>query len=168
MWYVAAPAGPNFLPFASVLTDLGVWRQTLVWAKNAFVLGRSDFHYKHETIFYGWTPGAAHHAPPTRDLDTIWECPRPAASPDHPTTKPTELVTRALEYSCDPGEVVLDPFCGSGTTILASEATGRRARGIELAPGYCDVISRRWQEATGKRATLGDQPFDEVRDGRRA
>ena len=88
-WYVAAPAGPNFLSFAKQLTELGIWRQTLVWLKDAFVLGRSDFHYRHEAVFYGWTPGATHLAPPTRDLDTILEFDRPRVSKDHPTEKTT-------------------------------------------------------------------------------
>lgn len=167
-WYVAAPAGPNFLPFAQVLTELGVWRQTLVWAKNALVLGRSDYHYRHEAIFYGWVPGAAHTAPPSRDQDTIWGCKRPTASPDHPTMKPVELVERALLNSSKRGEVVLDPFSGSGTTILACERTNRRGRGIELDPGYCDVILRRWAEASGGVPTLDGVPFDEVREERHA
>jgi DNA modification methylase len=165
-WYVAAPAGPNFLPFAKVLTDLGVWRQTLLWLKDRFVLGRSDYHYRHEALFYGWTPGAAHQPPPTREQDTVWECPRPNASPDHPTTKPVALVTRALLNSSQRGALVLDPFCGSGTTILAAEETRRRARGIELDPRYCDVILRRWSEATGKEPTLDGRTFATVREER--
>ncbi|MEZ6017536.1 MAG: DNA methyltransferase, partial [Planctomycetota bacterium] len=165
-WYVAAPAGPNFLPFAQVLSDLGIWRQTLVWVKDSLVLGRSDYHYRHEALFYGWTPGAAHQPPPTRDRDTIWECPRPKASPDHPTTKPTALVVRAIENSSKRGAIVLDAFCGAGTTILAAEQTKRRARGIELDSKYCDVIVRRWQEATGKEATLDGVPFSTVKESR--
>lgn len=164
VWYVAGPAGPNFLEFAHVLSGLGIWRQTLVWEKDLFVLGRSDYHYRHEALFYGWVPGAAHQAPPTRDQDTIWLCDRPKASPDHPTTKPVELVTRALENSTDPGAVVLDPFAGSGTTTIAAEQTGRRARAIELDPRYCDVAVRRWCEATGNAARLASttQTFTEV------
>jgi DNA modification methylase len=166
VWYAAAPAGPNFLPFATVLTDLGIWRQTLVWLKDALVLGRSDYHYRHEVLFYGWTPGAAHQPPPGRDQDTIWECPRPKASPFHPTTKPTALVVRAIENSSKRGAIVLDGFCGSGTTILAAEQTRRRARGIELDPRYCDVIIGRWQAATGKVAVLDGKAFDEVKEER--
>ncbi len=163
-WYVAAPAGPNFLEFGHVLRGLGIWRQTLVWEKDQFVLGRSDFHYRHEALFYGWVPGAAHQAPPTRDQDTIWQCDRPKASPDHPTTKPVELVVRAIETSSDRGAVVLDPFAGSGTTIIAAEQAGRRARAIELDPRYCDVAVRRWSEAMGDSARLAstDQTFAEV------
>ena len=166
VWYVAAPAGPNFLPFAQVLTDLGIWRQSIVWLKDALVLGRSDYHYRHEILFYGWTPGAAHQPPPGRDQDTIWECPRPKASPFHPTTKPTALVVRAIENSSKRGAIVLDAFCGSGTTILAAEQTRRRARGIELDPRYCDVIIRRWEQATRRQATLDGKTFDEVKEAR--
>ena len=166
VWYVAAPAGPNFLPFAQVLTDLGIWRQSLVWLKDALVLGRSDYHYRHEALFYGWTPGAAHQPPPTRAQDTIWEVPRPRVSREHPTTKPTALVVRAIENSSKRGAIVLDAFCGSGTTILAAEQTRRRACGIEIDPRYCDVIIRRWQKATGKQATLDGKSFDEVKEAR--
>jgi DNA modification methylase len=166
VWYAAAPAGPNFLPFAQVLTDLGIWRQSLVWLKDALVLGRSDYHYRHEALFYGWTPGAAHQPPPTRDQCTIWECPRPKASPLHPTTKPTALVVRAIENSSKRGAIVLDAFCGSGTTILAAEQTRRRARGIEIDPRYCDVIIRRWEQATGKQAMLDGKTFDEMKEER--
>jgi DNA modification methylase len=166
VWYVAAPAGPNFLPFAKVLTSLGVWRQTLVWAKDAFVLGRSDFHYRHEAIFYGWAPGAAHQPPPTRTQDTIWEVARPKASREHPTMKPLELVVRALETSCNRGDLVLDPFGGSGTTLLAAESTGRAAHLIELDSRYCDVVVRRWEQATGKTALLDGISFAEVKETR--
>lgn len=166
VWYVAAPAGPNFLPFALVLTHLGVWRQTLTWVKDAFVLGRSDWHYKHEAIFYGWTPGVAHQAPPSRDGDTVWEVARPKASPDHPTTKPVELVTRALLANSNPGDIVLDPFAGSGTTLVAAESTGRKACVIELDPRYCDVVIRRWEEATGRHATLDGKTSAQVADKR--
>ena len=170
VWYVAAPAGPNFLPFASCLAALRVWRQTLVWVKDAFVLGRSDYHYRHEAVFYGWKPGAAHHEPPDRTHDTIWEVPRPRASPDHPTSKPVELVERALLMSTARGELVLDPFAGSGSTLIAAEASGRRAACVELDPRYCDVVVRRWQEATGREAVLdGDgRTFAEVRSERGA
>ena len=164
VWYVAAPAGPNFLPFAKVLTDLGVWRQTLVWVKDTFVLGRSDFHYRHETLFYGWKPGAAHQPPPSRDQDSVWECARPKASPAHPTTKPIDLVTRSILASTKPGATVLDNFAGSGTVIIAAESASRTARAIEIDPRYVDVAVRRWEAATGNEARLeaDDQSFEAV------
>lgn len=154
VWYVAAPAGPQFLDFAVVLKDLGVWRQTLVWVKNSLVLGHSDFHYRHEAIFFGWTPGAPHQTPPDRKQDTIWEFDRPSHSPDHPTMKPVALVAHALGLSSKKGDLVVDPFLGSGTTLIASEQLGRRCCGIELDPRYADVIVRRWEEMTGGEAQL--------------
>lgn len=148
-WYVAAPGGPPFLAFAKVLADLGVWRQTLAWVKDVFVLGCQDFHWKHEPLFYGWKPGAGHYFCGDRTLDTVWEIPRPKRSEEHPTMKPVELVARSLRYSSKPGAVVLDPFGGSGTTLIAAHGEGRRARLVELDPTYCDVICRRYQQHAG-------------------
>jgi DNA modification methylase len=157
-WYVAAPAGPQFLSFAQVLDDLGVWRQTLVWVKDSMVLGHSDYHYRHEAIFYGWTPGSAHRAPPDRTRTTILEHARPKASREHPTMKPVALWAELLANSSGKGDLVLDPFCGSGTTVIAAEQLGRRAGVLELEPRYCDVIINRWQELTGKDASLDGGP----------
>ena len=150
VWYVAAPPGPLHLVFGAVLRDLDIWRQTLAWVKDSFAFGRSDYHYRHEPIFYGWKPGAAHHAVPDRTQDTVWEIDRPRRSAEHPTMKPVTLVTRAVENSSKPGGLVVDPFGGSGTTLLACQITGRVGRLIELDPAYCDVIARRWQELTGE------------------
>jgi site-specific DNA-methyltransferase (adenine-specific) len=155
-WYVAAPAGPLNLIFGQALHRLGVYRQQLIWVKDQFVMGRSDYHYRHEPVFYGWTPGAAHHALADRTQDTVWEIPRPKRSADHPTMKPVELVTRALTNSTRPRDLVADPCCGSGTTLLAAELTGRRAMVIELDPAYCDVICRRWQEVAQRPVTRED------------
>lgn len=168
-WYIAAPAGPNFLPFAKVLDRLGIWRQTLVWLKDVFVLGRSDFHYRHEALFYGWKPGAAHQEPPDRTHDTVWSFDRPKVSREHPTMKPVELVVHALQMSSGRGDLVLDPFLGSGTTVIAAEGTGRRAAGLELDPRYADVIVRRWQEVSGQEAALGEtgESFSAVEEGRK-
>ena len=168
VWYVAAPAGPNFLPFATVLTELGIWRQTLVWLKDVFVLGRSDFHYKHEAILYGWRPGAAHHEPSDRKQDTVWEVARPKASRDHPTSKPVALVQRAIETSSPSKSLVFDPFLGSGSTLIAAEASGRRCSGLELDPRYVDVIVRRWEQASGGEAELAatGQAFSDVAEER--
>jgi site-specific DNA-methyltransferase (adenine-specific) len=154
-WYVASPTMPQFfLPFATALSDLEVWRHTLIWVKDIFTLGRSDYHYRHEAILYGWTPGAAHQEPPDRKQDTVWEIPRPKRSEEHPTMKPLELIIRAIRNSTDKGQVVLDPFGGSGSTLIAAEQTGRKARLIELDPKYCDVIVTRWQNLTGETAEL--------------
>jgi DNA modification methylase len=116
----------------------------------------------HNSIFYGWKPGAAHHEPPDRKQDTVWEIPRPKASRQHPTAKPVELVVRSLMMSSDKGDVVLDPFGGSGTTMIAAHRTGRVARLVELDPRYADVILRRIQEVTGIHPVLAasGQQFD--------
>lgn len=155
-WYVASPSGDLFHEFGHVLgrQGLGVWRHTLVWVKDRFVMGRADYHYRHEAIFYGWTPGGAHYFVDERTHDTVLEVPRPAKNPDHPTMKPVELVARCIRNSSKPGWLVADAFGGSGTTLLACEQEGRRARLIELSPAYCDVIVRRWEEATGRTAVL--------------
>lgn len=167
-WYVCAPHGPQFLSFAVVGVEQGWWRQTLVWAKDTFSLGRSDYHYRHEAILtsqpptdddtpprehvaigYGWAPGAAHTWRGGRKQDTVWDVPKPRANDEHPTMKPVELIARALQNSTIAGDLVLDPFGGSGSTLITCEMLGRRARLIELDPRYCDVIVRRWEEATG-------------------
>ena len=112
-------------------------------------MGRADYHYRHEAIFYGWKEGAAHTWNGGRKQDTILEVPRPKRSKDHPTMKPVALIIRCIENSSNADDIVLDPFGGSGSTLLAAESTGRRARLIELDPAYVDVICRRYQEATG-------------------
>lgn len=155
-WYVAAPSGDLFGEFAHVLgrEGLAVWRHTIAWVKDRFVMGRADYHYRHESVFYGWRPGAAHYFVDDRTQDTVWEIDRPSTSKDHPTMKPVELIARALRNSSRAGEVVLDPFGGSGSTLIAAEMEGRVARLIELSPRYCDVIVARWEGITGKVAVI--------------
>lgn len=152
VWYVCAPAGPQFHAFATVLTELEIWRQTLVWAKQSLVMGHSDYHYQHEAIFYGWKPGAPHQPPPDRKQNTLWQFDRPSASREHPTMKPVALFLKMLQNSTVAGSVVYDPFCGSGTSIIAAEQLGRVCCGIEVSPLYCDVIVKRWEQFTGKSA----------------
>ena len=151
-WYIAAPAGPLNHCFSTVLKELGVWRQSLNWVKNTFALGRSDYHYRHEPIFYGWKEGAAHYFVDDRTQDTILEYDKPSRNAEHPTMKPVALVERCISNSSKPGESVLDLFGGSGTTLIAAEKTGRTAYLMELDPIYCDVIVTRWEQATGQKA----------------
>ena len=153
-WYVTAPSGNLFQAFSIPLSELEVWRHTLVWVKDTLVMGRADYHYRHESIFYGWTPGAAHQTPPDRKQDTVWEIPRPKANKEHPTMKPIELIERAIQNSSLAGQTVLDAFGGSGSTLIACEQTKRIARLIELDPKYCDVIIKRWENLTGLKAEL--------------
>lgn len=115
----------------------------IVWMKDRFVLGRGDYHAQHESILYGWKPGAPHHAVEDRTQSTVWEFDGPKKSEDHPTMKPVELLERAIENSSSPGELVLDPFAGSGTTLIAAHRTGRRSYLIEIEPKFADVILRR-------------------------
>jgi DNA modification methylase len=163
-WYVAAPSGPLFHCFGTVLKDLDVWRHTLAWVKSTFVLGRSDYHYQHEPIFYGWKPGAAHTWASDRKQSSTLNFDKPSRNGEHPTMKPVELVEYCIGNSSNRGDVVLEPFGGSGTTLIACEKTGRIARLMELDPRYVDVIVKRWQDYTGKKATreADGVAFDEV------
>jgi len=165
-WYVAAPHGPIGLAFSRTLHELGVWRHSLVWVKNSLVLGRADYHYRHEPIYYGWVPGAAHTWESDRKQDTILEFDRPVRSKEHPTMKPVELIEYCIGNSSKRGAVLLDPFGGSGSTLIAAHRTGRVARLVELDPGYCDVICRRYQEHTGDKPLLEStgEPHDFTAD----
>jgi len=152
-FYVCSPAGDMELPFRLALIDAGLsLRQQIVWAKDAFVLGRQDYHWRHETILYGWREGAAHYYGGGRTQDTVWEISRPKKSVEHPTMKPVQLAARAILNSSTPGTTVLDLFLGSGSTLIAAEQTGRSCYGLELDPSYCDVIVQRWEALTGKKA----------------
>ncbi|MDA8178307.1 MAG: DNA modification methylase [Deltaproteobacteria bacterium] len=139
--------------FRGALSDAGwLFKQCIVWVKDSFVMGRQDYHWRHEPLLYGWKPGAAHSWASDRTQDTVWEIPRPKRSTEHPTMKPVELVSRAIVNSSKPGDMVLDPFGGSGSTLIACEAEGRVCRTAELDPRYVDVIVERWETFTGRRA----------------
>ena len=131
----------------------GHWSTFIIWAKNTFTLGRADYQRQYEPILYGWPEGAQRYWCGERDQGDVWHIKKPQKNDLHPTMKPVELVERATRNSSHPGNVVLDPFGGSGTTLIAAEKSGRIARLIELDPKYVDVIVRRWQEWTGKQAT---------------
>lgn len=143
-WYVAAPAGPLFAEFGAALAALGIWKHTLAWVKDQFVLGRTDYHYRHEPIFYGWVPNGAHYWAGARNLDSVLEFARPKRSTEHPTMKPPELVQHCIVNSSRPGAIVADGCGGSGSTLIAAAVEGRRARLVEKDPRYCDVIRKRW------------------------
>jgi len=131
----------------------GHWSTFIIWAKNTFTLGRADYQRQYEPILYGWPEGAERHWCGDRDQGDVWQIKKPQKNDLHPTMKPVELVERAIRNSSRAGDVVLDPFGGSGTTLIAAEKAGRVARLIELDPKYADVIVRRWQDWTGKQAT---------------
>lgn len=208
MYTVLKEGGPIYvchadsegLNFRKAFKDAGfLMKQCLIWVKNSLVLGRQDYHWKHEPILYGWKPGAAHAWYGGRKQDTVveedvdlviqkecdhfvlsfsngiksvmvkvpsyeivfsgddsdsttWRIEKPKKNADHPTMKPIALCARAIQNSSKPGELVLDPFGGSGSTLIACEQTGRTCFTMEFDPIYCDVILRRFEEFTGQKA----------------
>ena len=156
--------------FRGACRDAGlVIRQCLIWVKNQLVIGRQDYQWKHEPCLYGelpvedvgdehdpclygWKSGAAHHWYKNRKQTTVLQFDKPLVSKEHPTMKPVKLFDYEMQCNSKPGEVVLDLFAGSGTTIIAAEQNGRTAYCMEYDPRYADVIIERWEKITGKRA----------------
>ncbi len=117
--------------------------------------GAQDYHPQYEPIWYGWKEGAARlHPVEDRKQSDVWQVPRPKRSDEHPTMKPVELITRALYNSSSRGDIVFEPFSGSGSTIIACEQTGRACRAVELEPRYVQVAIERWEKFTGRKAEL--------------
>lgn len=208
MYQVTKEGGPIYvchadsegLTFRKAFQDSGfLLKQCLIWVKNSLVLGRQDYHWRHEPILYGWKPGSYHkwyggrkqttiqefpvdlnivekddHSvltfnsgvstiavkvdnyeilhEGTDELTTTWHIERPKRNSDHPTMKPIKLCSRAILNSSKTGDIVLDPFGGSGSTLIASEQVGRKCYMVEYEPVYADVIISRWEEFTGKQA----------------
>jgi DNA modification methylase len=158
-----AHADTEGMNFRKALTDSGwLLKQCLVWVKNSIVMGRQDYHWRHEPILYGWAPGSAHHWYSDRKQSTVIECKRPSRNAEHPTMKPVELIEYCFANSCPRGGLVLDLFGGSGSTLIAAEKTGRRAFLCELDPRYADVIVARWEKYTGKTAVLNPDNSDKT------
>jgi DNA modification methylase len=130
----------------------GHWSTFIIWAKDTFTLGRSDYQRQYEPILYGWREGIKHHWCGDRDQGDVWSFPKPLVSTLHPTMKPVPLVQRAIENSSQPADVVLDLFLGSGSSLIGCEHTGRVCYGIELEPEYVDVAVIRWEAFTGEKA----------------
>ena len=128
------------------------WSDTIIWAKDRFVLGRADYQRSYEPIWYGWREGVNHHWCGDRDQGDVWEIARPSDAPLHPTTKPLPLMERAIANSSSAGDLVLDAFLGSGSTLIACERTGRICAGIELDPVYAGVVLGRWERFSGSVA----------------
>lgn len=129
-------------------------RQCLIWVKNSMVMGRQDYHWKHEPCLYGWKPGAAHKWETDRKQTTVLEFDRPTKNLEHPTMKPIPLFDYQINNNTVKGDTVLDLFGGSGTAIMACEQSGRECYTMELDPKYVDVIINRWEEYTGEEAVL--------------
>ena len=127
-------------------------RQTLIWRKNNATFCRSDYHWQHEPCLYGWKSGASHYWYADRKQTTVLDYDRPSVSEDHPTMKPVDLIAYQIGNSSKSGQLLIDLFLGSGTTLIAAEQLERRCYGMEIDPAYCDVIIKRWENLTGETA----------------
>lgn len=139
-------------------------RAEIVWAKSQFCIGRGDYHSQHESCWYAVRKGAKGHSQGDRTQSTLWKIDKPTKSETgHSTQKPVECMRRPIENNSSVGQAVYEPFSGSGTTIIAAETTGRCCHAIELNPAYVDMAVKRWQDFTGKPATLESdgRTFDE-------
>jgi DNA modification methylase len=129
------------------------WSSTIIWNKNKLVLSRKDYHTKYEPIWYGWQGDGARLYPLTdRQQSDVWDIDRPNNSPEHPTMKPVELIGRSIQNSSNQGDIVIDFFGGSGTTLIACEQLNRTCYMMELDPKYADVIIDRWEKYSGEKA----------------
>ena len=150
----------------------GKWSTFVIWAKHTFTLGRADYQRQYEPILYGWPAGHDRYWCGARDQGDVWFFDKPARNDLHPTQKPVALAERAIRNSSKSRDIVLDPFGGSGSTLIACEKTGRRAGLVELDPRYCDVTVQRWQDWAGGSATLGGdgRSYEEIaaREGAQA
>ncbi len=146
----------------------GRWSTFVIWAKHTFTLGRADYQRQYEPILYGWKDGADHFWCGARDQGDVWFFDKPSRNDLHPTMKPVALVERAIRNSSKSRDIILDPFGGSGTTMIAAERLGRRARMVELDPKYVDVAVQRWQAYAGGEATLQEtgETYAQVAAGR--
>ena len=164
--YIAMSSGELDTLQAAFRAAGGHWSTFVIWAKNTFTLGRADYQRQFEPILYGWPEGAQRHWCGDRDQGDVWQIKKPQRNDLHPTMKPVELVERCIRNSSRPGDVVLDSFGGSGTTLIAAHKSGRRARVMELDPKYVDVIVRRWQTWSGESAVrdVDGVAFDDAAD----
>jgi DNA modification methylase len=146
----------------------GKWSTFVIWAKSTFTLGRADYQRQYEPILYGWKDGADHYWCGARDQGDVWFFDKPVRNDLHPTMKPVALVERAIRNSSKSRDIVLDPFAGSGSTLIACEKTGRQARLVELDPKYVDTIILRWQGFSGGAAVVDNdgRSFEEVSEAR--
>ncbi len=155
-YFVCAPPGGDMgLLMMRAMADAGLRpRHQIVWNKSSatFSLGRLDYDYKHEAILYTWTK--KHHNYRISPFRTsVWDIEKPRRCDLHPTMKPVALVEAAMQDGSQEGDIVLDLFGGSGTTLIVAEQLGRKARLMEIDPHYCDVILSRWEQLTGRIAT---------------
>jgi DNA modification methylase len=163
VWHAGLFAGV----VADSLTACGFnLRSQIIWAKSNFAIGRGDYHWHHEPCWYAVKDGGKGHYNGDRKQSTLWKIDKPQKSETgHSTQKPVDCMKLPIENNSSPGQAIYEPFSGSGTTIIASEQTGRICYAVELNPAYVDVAVRRWQDFTGKKATLesNGKTFDELK-----
>ena len=151
----------NAIQFLTAFKKAGLYHScNIIWKKHALVLGRSDYHYIHEPIFYGWKDKTSHKFYGDRKGTSVWEFDRPTKSQLHPTMKPIDILTKAILNSSKSEDIIFEPFSGSGSTLIASEKNKRICYGIELDEKYCDVIIKRWEDFTGQTAKLLERGTD--------
>ncbi len=149
VWY----ASKEVVNFSNSLKNAGFdVKQELIWNKNSHVMGRCDYHYKHEPCLYGWKASKKHNWYGNRKQTTVVDFDKPLKNDLHPTMKPVGLFNYQIQNSSKPGDIILDIFAGSGTTLMACEQNNRKAFLMELDPKYVDVIINRWEKFTGKKA----------------
>jgi DNA modification methylase len=165
-YYITGPQGGELMMMMMMMIDESGWqlKHMLIWAKNNHVLGRCDYHYKHEPILFGWKKKGTHEFYGSSSNFSLWEINKPQKSDLHPTMKPVELVERAILNSSKKQNCIIDLFLGSGTTLIAAEKTNRICYGLEISPAYVDVICQRWQTYTNQQAIheATGQTFDEL------
>jgi DNA modification methylase len=149
--YICSAPGPDGIKQRNRWIEDGFhWSSTIIWVKDQFVFSRSNYHRRYEPILYGWFGKSSYNGDDTDD--EVWEIDRPQHSEEHPTMKPLKIMSRAIRNSSTHGDIVLDIFGGSGSTLLAAEQTDRRCYMMELEPEYCQVVINRWEELTGETA----------------
>lgn len=155
--YVTAPQGENLAVFMAAFQGSGFkFKWQLVWRKDVQCWGRADYAFQHENILFGWNQDAAHYFE-SKGKSSLFEIARPGRSTEHASMKPVDLFRKFMQHSSRPGETVLDPFAGSGTTALAAEGEGRRALLMEKEPGHCNTVIARWEALTGSQAELVEE-----------
>jgi DNA modification methylase len=168
-YWFACQGSDKMMMMMMMMMDEAGWniRHELIWKKSSFVFGRSDYHYRHEPIIYGWKKDGTHEWNGDRSQDSVFEIDRPHKSDLHPTTKPVELIEKFIHNSSKKGQSVIDTCGGSGSTLIAAEKTNRRCFMAEIDPHYCAVIIERWQKFTGKVAEkIGEKCDTNVMHGK--
>lgn len=152
--YCFMPQGGTHMMMMMMMMSKAGWqvKHELIWLKQSIVLNRADYNYQHEPFLYGWNKTHKFYGNGKFKNTSVWQIDRPTKSKEHPTMKPVELFAEILNNATKKDDVVLDTFCGSGTSFIACEQLGRTCYGMELDPKYCDVIIKRWETLTGEKA----------------